>query len=114
DAMLECIGKVLASLTRNEDIACRYGGEEFTIVLPEADADGAMRRAEEIRVAIASATIVHMRRTLGPSTASIGIATFPADADTPIELLAKADAALYRAKAEGRNRAVSPSVHAIT
>lgn len=106
DSMLECIGKVLASLTRNEDIACRYGGEEFTIVLPEADPEGAMRRAEEIRTAIGSTTIVHMRRTLGPSTASIGIANFPADADTPTELLAKADAALYRAKAEGRDRAV--------
>ncbi|MGH8074626.1 MAG: diguanylate cyclase [Lysobacter sp.] len=107
DAMLECIGKVLASLTRNEDIACRYGGEEFTIVLPEADANGAMRRAEEIRVAIASTSVVHMRRTLGPSTASIGVATFPTDGDTPSDLVAKADAALYRAKAEGRDRAVS-------
>lgn len=110
DAMLECIGKVLGSLTRNEDIACRYGGEEFTIVLPEADAEGALRRAEEIRKAVSSTTVLHMRRTLGPATASIGVATFPADGDTPTALVEKADAALYRAKADGRDRVVSANV----
>ena len=114
DAMLECIGEVLRSLTRNEDIACRYGGEEFTIVLPEANAEGAHRRAEEIRLAIASSTILHMRRTLGPATASIGIATFPTDGDSPAELVEKADAALYRAKAEGRNRVVTADMTAST
>ncbi|MDQ3206771.1 MAG: diguanylate cyclase [Pseudomonadota bacterium] len=107
DMMLASIGKTLQSMTREEDIACRYGGEEFTIVLPEMDADSALRRAEEIRAALATTRVTHMRRVLGPSTASIGIATFPRDGDAPARLMEVADAALYRAKAEGRDRVVN-------
>ncbi len=106
DAMLAQIGHMLDSMTRGEDIACRYGGEEFTVILPETDAAGALRRAEEILAAIGSTTVLHMRNSLGPNTVSIGIATFPANGDNPAHLLQVADAALYRAKAEGRNRAV--------
>lgn len=104
DAMLSRVGQVLASLTRGEDIACRYGGEEFTIVLPEADLEAARQRAEEIREVIAATTVTHLRRSFGPATASIGVAGFPSAGDTPAQLLEVADAALYRAKAEGRNR----------
>lgn len=106
DAVLAHVGRTLQSLIRNEDIACRYGGEEFTVVLPEADTRVAMDRAETIRNAIASTTILHLRKTLGPVTASVGIATFPSDGATPEVLFELADASLYRAKAEGRNRVV--------
>ena len=106
DALLARVGEVLGKMTRGEDIACRYGGEEFTIVLPEAPLEVAMRRAEEIRVAIASTGILHMRQALGPVSISIGVASFPADGAAPERLLAIADSALYRAKAEGRNRVV--------
>jgi len=109
DALLARIGHTLIALTRNEDIACRYGGEEFTVVLPEADAQTARRRADEILAAIGATTIIHLRQSLGPSTASIGIATFPADGDHPERLLAVADAGLYRAKAAGRNRVGEPA-----
>jgi len=106
DALLARLGQLLRDVTRNEDIACRYGGEEFMLVLPEASADDAARRAEDIRAAIAGTTIMHMRRTLGPVTASIGIATFPADGESALRLVEAADSALYRAKAGGRDRVV--------
>ncbi len=106
DAVLAHVGRTLQSLIRNEDLACRYGGEEFTIVLPEATAAVALERAEAILSATASTTIVHLRSTLGPVTASIGAATFPGDGATVDVLFGFADAALYRAKAEGRNRVV--------
>ncbi|MBA2238409.1 MAG: sensor domain-containing diguanylate cyclase [Lysobacter sp.] len=108
DALLSKIGHTLASMTRTEDIACRYGGEEFTIVLPETGAADARHRAEDIRAAIGSTTVQYMRQSLGPNTASIGVATFPADGDDPDRLLAVADAALYRAKAAGRNQVAAP------
>lgn len=104
DALLAAIGQTLQVVTRGEDIVCRYGGEEFTVVLPEVGSEDARRRAEEIRVAIAATSVVHLRQNLGQVTASLGVATFPADARTPAELLELADAALYRAKAGGRDR----------
>ncbi|MGY1425271.1 diguanylate cyclase [Lysobacter sp. A289] len=106
DALLTAIAQTLQEHTRGEDIVCRYGGEEFTVVMPEASAEDARRRAEEIRSAIAATTVVHLRKTLGPTTASLGVATFPVDGSTPAELIGLADKALYRAKAEGRNRLV--------
>ncbi|KRB08947.1 diguanylate cyclase [Lysobacter sp. Root690] len=106
DALLARVGQVLHDLVRNEDIACRYGGEEFTIVLPETDAATALKRAEQIRAAIGSTTILHLRQTFGPATCSIGLATSQDDRETPQQLLQIADAALYRAKGEGRDRVV--------
>ncbi|QWP79176.1 diguanylate cyclase [Lysobacter sp. K5869] len=106
DALLARVGQLLQELVRNEDIACRYGGEEFTVVLPEADGEAARQRAERIRAAIAATTIVHLRQTFGPATCSIGVATSASERDTPQQLLQTADAALYRAKAEGRDRVV--------
>ena len=104
DAVLAHVGRTMQSLVRGEDLACRYGGEEFTIVMPEADAGIALERAELIRRAVSSTTILHLHKTLGPVTISIGIATFPQDGATPQVLFEVADASLYRAKAEGRDR----------
>ncbi len=107
DAVLAKVGELLSTMTRGEDMVCRYGGEEFTLVLPEADPANALRRAEEIRAAVAAIQVVHLRQMLGPVSASIGLACFPADGATGDQLLAAADAALYRAKSEGRNRVVA-------
>lgn len=106
DALLTAIAQTLQAHTRDEDIVCRYGGEEFTVVMPETGSEDARRRAEEIRSAIATTTVVHLRNTLGPTTASLGVATFPFDGSTPAELIGSADTALYRAKTEGRDRFV--------
>lgn len=106
DAVLAHVGRTMRSLVRGEDLACRYGGEEFTIVMPEADADTAQSRAEAIRRAVTRTSIEHNGRTLGPVTLSIGLAVFPADGVTPEVLFEVADASLYQAKAEGRDRVV--------
>jgi diguanylate cyclase (GGDEF)-like protein len=104
DAVLAHVGRTLAALIRAEDLACRYGGEEFTIVMPEAGASSARERAEAIRRAVSETTIVHNGRTLGPVTLSIGIASYPRDGVTPELLFEVGDASLYQAKAEGRDR----------
>ena len=104
DAVLAHVGRSIAALVRAEDMACRYGGEEFTIVMPETDVGSAVARAEAIRRAISQSTISHNGLTLGPVTVSVGVAAFPQDGVTPELLFEVADASLYRAKAEGRNR----------
>lgn len=106
DALLTRVGEVLGQMTRGEDIACRYGGEEFTLVLPEASYEIGLRRAEEIRETLQQTSVVHLRQQLPPITVSIGVASFPEDGDTPERLLATADSALYVAKNAGRNRVV--------
>ena len=107
DALLSQAGRVLQALCRNEDIACRYGGEEFTLILPEMNAEAARQRAENVREAIERLQVQHLRQPLSPVTASIGVACFPVDGASGSDLLRKADAALYRAKHEGRNRVVA-------
>lgn len=74
------------------------------MILPEAGIDVARTRAEAIRVATSELQVMHLRRNLGPVTCSIGVASFPLHADTGAMLVKAADAALYRAKAEGRDR----------
>lgn len=106
DALLTGIGQVLGEVTRGEDIACRYGGEEFIVVMPEADIDQALMRAEQIREAIADVRVTYMRRELGPVTASIGVHQLRPGLDSSESLMAAADQALYVAKAAGRNRVV--------
>jgi diguanylate cyclase (GGDEF)-like protein len=106
DALLTRIGEVLASVTRGEDIACRYGGEEFTIVMPEAGTEQAAARAEQIREAIGNARISYMRRELGPVSVSIGLNELRPGIESTETLMAGADRALYAAKAQGRNRVV--------
>ena len=109
DAVLAQVGRTIASLVRAEDMACRYGGEEFTVVMPETDAASAVARAEAIGRTLAQTTISHNGVTLGPVTLSIGVAVFPDDGVTPEVLFEVADASLYRAKAEGSNRVLRAS-----
>ncbi len=104
DLLLANFGRLLQSHCRFEDIACRYGGEEFTLILPEADLDIARERAESIRVAVQAMTVNHLHRTIGGVTVSIGLAMYPAHASDGNRLKQMADAALYQAKREGRNR----------
>lgn len=107
DALLAQFGALLTRLVRQEDVACRYGGEEFTVLLHETDADGAAQRAAEICAAVRELNVQHRRQTLGPVTVSIGIATFPQHGDNCAELLRRADSALYAAKHGGRDQARS-------
>jgi len=95
---------------RAEDIACRYGGEEFTVVLLDADTDGTAQRAEYIRATVAEMSVVHRQQQLERVTVSIGAAVFPGDATSREDLLRRADTALYAAKKAGRDRVVLASV----
>ena len=106
DIVLTAVGNLLKSSVRGSDIACRYGGEEFALILPETGTEIAARRAEDIRVAISGLHLIHAGRPLGKITASFGIALFPSHALDADELLRVADVALYAAKGAGRNRVV--------
>jgi len=104
DALLRELAGVLKSRVRDGDIACRYGGEEFVLILPEASLELARRRAEELREEVKRLHVSHRGRVIGPITVSLGVAAFPEHGKNSAALLHAADAALYRAKAEGRDR----------
>ncbi len=106
DALLAEFGRLLQSKCRADDIACRYGGEEFTLILPEAPLALASERAEEIRRAAAEMEVEMRGQPLPKITVSIGISVSPDHGKGGAGLLSVADKALYEAKAGGRNRAV--------
>lgn len=108
DRVLQEVASRFRNNVRNIDLVCRVGGEEFLIILPDADASVAARVAERIRKAIASKSFNAGAR-MGPLsiTISIGIATADSASDTTNDVLKRADQALYRAKREGRNRVIS-------
>jgi two-component system cell cycle response regulator len=107
DDVLRRVGALLRAQLRNVDTVARYGGEEFVAVLPETSFDGALVLAERIREAIAEAKFVHEEIEF-TVTASVGVAAPNKDAtQTPQDVLAAADEALYRAKNSGRNQVCS-------
>ena len=106
DALLRELGNLLLRNLRREDVACRYGGEEFVLVLPEASLADGERRAEELRDEIKRLRVSDKGRLLGPITASFGMAAYPEHGLAGNLLLRAADTALYRAKREGRDRVV--------
>ena len=107
DALLRKLGGFLRSRTRGEDIACRYGGEEFVVILPEASIEVTQQRAEQLREEFKFLTVQHRGQTLGALTLSVGVAVFPEHGTTVEDILHAVDTALYRAKAEGRDRVVT-------
>jgi diguanylate cyclase (GGDEF)-like protein len=102
DTALRAVGTFLRSRLRAYDIACRYGGDEIVIIVPGADAAAATALAEQLRAGIEQLAVIDGESAVS-LTASLGVASFPQDGTTPDEILQSADAALYRAKAEGRN-----------
>ncbi len=103
DQILREVGKIVKDSIREIDIAGRYGGEEFCVVLPETDKEGAYYAAERIRQQTESTVIKAYDASINV-TLSVGIATFPDDSKITEELIDKADWALYRAKKRGRNK----------
>jgi diguanylate cyclase (GGDEF)-like protein len=106
DAVLRELGAFFKKHVRGSDIACRYGGEEFMLILSPSTAEGARQRAEKIREDAALLTVNHADRDLGAITLSLGVAIFPDDAADAAALIKAADVALYKAKSEGRNRVI--------
>ena len=104
DALLSALAHVITAGIRTEDIACRYGGEEFLLVMPGASLETTRERAEDVRLAVKALQVQYLDRTLKSPTVSLGVAIFPDQGRTAEEVIAAADAALYRAKAAGRDR----------
>jgi diguanylate cyclase (GGDEF)-like protein len=106
DSVLREFGRFLASNLRGEDIACRYGGEEFVLILPEANLDITTQRAEKLREGVKYLNVTDHGQSLGAITLSLGVAIYPDHGADGTDLLRAADAALYRAKREQRDRVV--------
>lgn len=104
DFLLREVGSLLSRKSRIGDIACRFGGEEFVMIYPEAQPEVAVQLANQIREAIFGLQLQHFGRPLGQISASFGLAFFPVHGNTADELLRAADKALYAAKDAGRNR----------
>ncbi len=107
DALLRSLARMLQACTRHEDITCRYGGEEFVVILPEAPLEVACRRAEQLRAEALRLRINQHGRALKPVSLSLGVAALPQDGMSARELLACADRHLYIAKQAGRDRVVA-------
>ena len=113
DAVLRETGQFLGKGVRAEDFVCRFGGEEFVVILPTADMKSSQARAERLRSKMRELTVMHQGRSLGMITISIGLASFPQHGVSPKELMAAADAALYEAKRAGRDRVAVASAKAV-
>jgi diguanylate cyclase (GGDEF)-like protein len=106
DAILRALGAFFTKHVRGSDIACRYGGEEFILILSPSTAEGARQRAEKIREGARLLSVSHANRDLGAITLSLGVAIFPDHASEAAAIVKAADVALYQAKSGGRNRVV--------
>jgi len=104
DVALQSLCQLIKNHVRNEDAACRYGGDELVLILPDTSPELAGQRAEVIRAVVAKMEMQYLGQAAGTLTLSCGVATSPANGITAQELLRAADAALFRAKREGRDR----------
>ena len=104
DLVLKRVAEAMQAKIRSGDLACRYGGGEFVILLHSAELREARERAETIREAIKSMDLASRGRVLGSVTISIGVATFPVHGADGAALITAADAAMYAAKHAGRDR----------
>ncbi len=106
DEALRRIGHFIAAAVRGEDIACRFGGEEFVVILPKASAGDSRRRAEALREGIKVLRADEPTSLHPAATMSVGVAAYPEHGTSVAQLIMAADAAMYRAKAAGRDRVV--------
>jgi len=106
DAVLRGVGEILRKTIRKGDIVCRFGGEEFVLLLPGADLEAAMERMTELLDSVRSMSVTWSGGVLDGISASIGLAVLPLHVHRGEDLMAAADAALYQAKGQGRNRIV--------
>lgn len=104
DKVLSCVAKTICNIVRDTDLVYRYGGEEICVLAPSTDREGAVRLAERIRYGIEQSHVQCAGQDLADITVSLGVASYPLDAISRDGLIRCADEALYRAKANGRNR----------
>ncbi|KIM11272.1 MAG: diguanylate cyclase [Sulfuricurvum sp. PC08-66] len=103
DMFLQEFAHLLSEIKRDEDILSRYGGDEFTIILPECDLAGALAVSHKLVKAVESFRLLATDQTFVSVTASIGVAVYPDHASTPKELFLIADGMMYKVKEEGKN-----------
>jgi diguanylate cyclase (GGDEF)-like protein len=106
DAIMRGLGGLLLEHVRGEDMACRYGGDEFILVLPDASLEATQKRANFLSENARNLQIQLEQQTLESITLSLGVALFPTHGSTSANLLKAADTALYRAKREGKGQVV--------
>lgn len=106
DTVLRELGELLRAASRSSDIACRYGGDEFVLIMLDADLPASVSRLEQICLDIRRKRCVHRNRTLPSITVSVGMSEFPVHGGSPGEVLRAADEAMYAAKNAGRDRIV--------
>jgi diguanylate cyclase (GGDEF)-like protein len=106
DKVLEKLGMLFRKYTRSEDVACRYGGEEFLLILPEAPLQTVLLRAEELRKLIKDHLRIPWQEVVLSVTISVGVAAFPHHGQEVKQVVAAADGALYQAKKQGRDQVV--------
>jgi len=107
DAVLSELGRFLEKSLRGGDTPCRYGGEEFSVILPGTSLENALLKAERLREGVKALDVRYQGRSLGGINLSLGVAVFPDHGSTGEILLRAADQALYQAKAAGRDRVVA-------
>ena len=106
DKVLAKMGSFFKARIRSADVACRYGGEEFVFFWPESSAENTFKRADQMREEVKNLEVHHGGELLASITLSMGISTYPDQGSNAEDLLRVADAALYRAKQEGRDRVI--------
>ncbi len=106
DAVIRETGNLIQSVVRKEDVACRFSGEKFVVLLPQGSVDVAQQRAQSFREMLKVLEIKHRNQPVGPLTASLGIAVFPDNGRTVDLLLRATEGALHRAREDGGDRVV--------
>jgi diguanylate cyclase (GGDEF)-like protein len=104
DTVLRAVADCLQQHVREHDLACRYGGEEFLLILSGSSLENSLERAEELRQEIRQLRVTYRGEPLGPVTVSLGVVAYPNHGGTVEAVLHAADCALYRAKAQGRDQ----------
>jgi diguanylate cyclase (GGDEF)-like protein len=103
DEVLQSLGTLLEKNIRKTDIACRYGGEEFVVIMPDTPLEVAIAHAELIRQKIKTILLERQNKLIAPITVSIGVSGYPQHGLNVQKILKSADMALYRAKNEGKD-----------
>jgi diguanylate cyclase (GGDEF)-like protein len=109
DIVIQALAGVLRNFSKKDDIACRYGGEEFIFIMPEVEAKAAKERAKALHDAISCIHLRYGSQALTQITISIGLAVYPEHGNTIHDLITAADTALYQAKNAGRNQTIEYS-----